>query len=60
MEFAGDNVTATFEEMVHYNVLLTEAIFELLTEKGVLTGAEVLDRVKKLRAETKINFRRPN
>lgn len=58
MDFKGDNVTASFEEIVRYNVLLTEAIFELLAEKEILTGAEVLERVKKLKTDAKINFGR--
>ena len=59
MDFKGDNVTASFEEVVRYNMLLTEAIFELLAERNVLNGAEVLERVKKLTTEAKANFRRP-
>ena len=52
-------VTASIEELAHYNMLLTEAIFELLAEKSILTGAEVKERIQKLKAETKLNFRRP-
>ena len=59
MDFKEGSVTASIEEIAHYNMLLTEAIFELLTEKDTLSGAEVLDRVKNLRAEAKVNFRRP-
>jgi hypothetical protein len=51
-------VTATIHEIAHYNMLLTEAIFELLAEKGILTGAEVRDRVTKLKSETALQFRR--
>jgi hypothetical protein len=50
-------VTATIQEIAHYNMLLTEAIFELLAEKGILTGAEVRDRVTKLKSETALQFR---
>jgi hypothetical protein len=49
-------VTASLEEIAYYNMFLTEAVFELLAEKGILTGAEVLERVKKLKGETKLNF----
>ncbi len=52
-------VTATIEELAYYNMFLVEAIFELLAEKGILSGEEVKERVKKLRDETKINLRRP-
>ncbi len=55
-EKAG-KVTATISEIAYYNMFLTEAIFELLAEKGVLTGEEVLERVKKLKSETPLQFR---
>ena len=60
MESKDGNVTASVEELAHYNMLLTEAIFELLAEKDILTGAEVKERIQKLKAETKVNFRRPS
>jgi hypothetical protein len=50
-------VTATIQEIAHYNMMLTEAIFELLAEKGILTGVEVKERVQKLKAETRLTFR---
>lgn len=50
-------VTASIQEIARYNMVLTEAIFELLAEKGILTGIEVKERVEKLRAETKLQFR---
>lgn len=50
-------VTATLQEVAYYNMFLTEAIFELLAEKGILTGEEVKDRVKKLKSETPLQFR---
>ncbi len=50
-------VTTTIQEIAYYNMFLTEAIFELLAEKGILTGEEVLERVKKLKSETPLRFR---
>ncbi len=47
-------VTATLQEVAYYNMFLTEAIFELLAEKGILTGEEVKERVKKLKSETRL------
>jgi hypothetical protein len=41
-----------------HNMLLTEALFELLAERDILTGAEVKDRIQKLKTETKLSFRR--
>jgi hypothetical protein len=53
-------VTASIEEIARYNMLLTEAIFELLAEKNILSGVEVLERVRKLKEQTKVNIPRPN
>jgi hypothetical protein len=39
-------------------MLLTEAIYELLADKGILSKEEVVERVGKLKAETTVNFRR--
>jgi hypothetical protein len=50
-------VTATIEEMAQLDMVLTEAIFELLAEKGILTGAEVKERIAKLKSETQLQFR---
>lgn len=49
-------VTATLQEVAYYNMFLTEAIFELLAEKAILTGEEVKERVKKLKSETTLRF----
>ena len=51
-------VTMTIEELAYYNMFMVEALFELLAEKGILNGVEVKERVKKLQAETKLNFPR--
>ncbi len=50
-------LTTTIQEVAYYNMFLKEAILELLAEKGVLTGEEVLERVKKLKNETPLRFR---
>ena len=50
-------VTATIQQIARYNMVLTEAIFELLAEKGILTGVEVKERVQKLTTETQLEFR---
>jgi hypothetical protein len=53
-------VTTSTEELAVYNMLLSEAIYELLVDKGVLTRVEVTERIKKLKSETKVNLRPPN
>ena len=53
-------VTTSIEELAVYNMLLTEAIYELLADKGIVTRAQVTERIKKLKSKTKVNLRRPN
>jgi hypothetical protein len=54
--FKIGNVTASVEAVAHYNLLLTQAIFDALVAKGILTKEEVTERLQKLKAETKLNF----
>ena len=44
------NVMATIQRIAHHNLLLTEAMFELLTEKGLLTTQEVEERIETLKS----------
>ena len=53
-------VTTSIEELAVYNMLLSEALYELLADKCIVTKGEVTERIKKLKTETKINLRRPN
>jgi hypothetical protein len=39
-------------------MLLTKALYELLADKGILSKEEVVERVRKLKAATTVNFRR--
>ena len=43
----GSQITS-HEKLITYNMLMAEAIFELLVEKGVLTREELLERIEKL------------
>jgi hypothetical protein len=53
-------VTTSIEELAVYNMLLSEAIFEILADKGILSRSDVTERIKKLKRETKVNIRPPN
>lgn len=44
-------------EITLYNMFLTQAIFELLAEQGILTSEEVKERVEKLRNEAPKEYR---
>ena len=52
-------VNASFEELALYNMILVESVVELLVEKGVLDRDEITERVKKLKTETSVQFKRP-
>jgi hypothetical protein len=56
MEFKNPKMKASVKTMANYNMILTEAIFQLLEQKGLLTRREVRERIKKLRDETKLSF----
>jgi len=49
-------VKASVETMAYYNVILTETIFQLLEEKGILKREEVKDHIEKIKGETKVSF----
>ena len=51
------NVMATIREVARCKMVPTEAIFELLAGKGIPTGAELIERVTKLKKETPLQFR---
>ena len=44
--------TVTFEELAYSNMLTLNALVELLSEKGLLTKHEVLQRVKQLQVQS--------
>jgi hypothetical protein len=53
-------VTASVAETAIYSMLLSQAIFEILEEKGLVTRAEVTERMNKLENETKNRMPRFN
>ena len=52
MESKDGKVKASIEEIATYNMLLTEAIYAVLADKGIITKEEVMDRVQTLKKET--------
>jgi len=60
-EWSGDHsrVTASFEEIALSNMILVQALVELLAEKDILSGEEIKERVKKLKSEVTMNWKRP-
>ena len=51
--------TVSFEELAYSNMLTLNALVELLTDKGLLSEQEVLERVKKLQAQPQVR-KKPN
>jgi len=45
-------LTASIAETAIYTMLLAQALFEILEEKGLVTRAEVTERMKRLESET--------
>jgi hypothetical protein len=45
-------LTASVAETAIYTMLLSQALFEILEEKGLVTRAELTERIKKLEGET--------
>jgi hypothetical protein len=52
VESKDSKVTASVEATAYYNMVLTEAIFQLLEEKGAMTRAEVKERIEKVKARS--------
>jgi hypothetical protein len=50
----------SIEEVVIRSKVLTDALYEVLADKGVLTGDQVIERIKNLKSEIKANLSRPN
>jgi len=48
--------TLSFEELAYSNMLIVQALVELLAERGLVANADVMERVKKLRRETRLSF----
>ena len=53
-------LTASIAETAIYTMLLSQALFEVLEEKGLVTRAEVTERMKKLESETANRMWRSN
>ena len=50
----------SIEEIAIHGIALTDALYEVLADKGILTGERVIERIKKLKSEIKVNHSRPN
>ena len=55
-----DQARSSIEETAIHGMALTEALYEVLADKGVLTGDRIIERIKKLKSEIKVNLTRPN
>jgi len=55
-----DQAPSSIEETAIHGMALTEALYEILADKGILTGERVIERIKKLKSEIKVDLTRPN
>jgi hypothetical protein len=53
-------VPDSIEEVAIRGMALSEALYEVLADRGVLTGDRVIERIKKLKSEIKLDLSRPN
>lgn len=53
---ATGRTQVSFEELAYSNLVVVEALVQLLKEKGVLTHEEVVKKVQEVKATTKMNF----
>jgi hypothetical protein len=53
-------VPASIEEIAIRGRALSEALYEILADKGVLTPMEVIARARKLTTEIKVNVQKPS
>lgn len=50
----------SIQEIAIRGMAMSEALYEILADKGVLTGEKVIERIKKLKSEINVNHSRPN
>jgi hypothetical protein len=51
-------VSMSIEKVALHNLELVQTLVELLVERGLLDGDEIKERLKKVMAETSLNFER--
>ena len=49
-----ERVKTSFEQISAYSLFLSEALFEALAKKGLLTHSEVVEQISKLQLEVKL------
>ena len=52
MDSTPNRQTVSFEELTYSNILTLNALIELLDEKGLIGKKDILERVKRLQAQT--------
>jgi hypothetical protein len=60
MEFKPGEVTASIDEIAVYNMVFTQAMFEVLVASGVLDGDAVREKIAQIKAETKVKLTKVN
>ena len=54
MDSTPDRQAVIFEELAYSNMLTLNALIELLDERGLIGKKEILERVKRLQAQTQL------
>ena len=54
MDSTPNRQAVSFEELTYSNMLTLNALIELLDKKGLIGKEEILERVKRLQAQTQV------
>ena len=53
-------MTISFEELAYTNMIVVEALVQLVTERKMLTRQEIEERIKAVKRDMRVRFRGPS
>jgi hypothetical protein len=54
----SERLVEALQQSLLCNILLVDAMFELLAEKEILSGTEIIERIKRLKVEASLQVQR--
>ena len=60
MKHNDGEVDASIEEIAVYNMVFAQAMFDVLVSSGILDGDAVREKIKEIKAQTKIKLNKPH
>jgi hypothetical protein len=58
MDFKPGEVVASIDEIAVYNMVFTQAMFEVLVTSGVLDGDAVREKITQIKQQTQVKLKR--